>query len=218
MGKDLIILGAPGAGKGTLAAGLCPALQIKHISTGDLLREVIASGSALGQELNGYVSSGALVPDELIGRMIKDRLGAEDCKAGVLLDGFPRTIPQAEMLEEILAGLQRPLGAVFYLSVDLERVIRRLVSRVSCQQCGRPYHLVNLPPKASGVCDDCGGQLIQREDDKEETIRKRYATFMEKTRPLIAFYQAKKLLVEVAASDNPQDALNFVLQQPGVQQ
>jgi adenylate kinase len=211
MTTDLIILGAPGAGKGTLAADLCPALSLKHISPGDLLREVIASGSALGKELNGYVSSGALVPDELIGQMIKNTLGCADCQNGVLLDGFPRTIPQAEMLESILAGLGRPLSAVFYLSVELDRVIRRLVNRVSCQKCGRPYHLLNLPPQKSGVCDDCGGTLIQREDDKEETIRKRFATFLEKTQPLIDFYRNKNLLVEVTASDDPQVALNFVL-------
>lgn len=208
---DLVILGAPGAGKGTLAADLCPALQIKHISTGDLLREVIAGGSDLGKELNSYVSTGALVPDELIGRMIKDTLNTEDCKNGVLLDGFPRTIPQAEMLEKIMYDLNRPLSAVFYISVELDRVIRRLVNRVSCKKCGKPYHLINLPPKVAGVCDDCGGELIQREDDKEETIRKRYTTFIEKTQPLIDFYKNKNLLVEVTASDDPNVALNFAL-------
>ena len=211
MTRDLIILGAPGAGKGTLAADLCPALKIKHISTGDLLREVIASGSELGKELNSYVSTGALVPDELIGRMIKDTLNSADCKNGVLLDGFPRTIPQAEMLEKIMADLGRPINAVFYLSVALERVISRLVNRVSCKKCGKPYHLINLPPKKSGICDDCGGELIQREDDKEETIRKRFTTFIEKTQPLIDFYKSKNLLVEVTASDDPQVALNFTL-------
>ncbi|GBR75824.1 adenylate kinase [Candidatus Termititenax persephonae] len=211
MTQDLIILGAPGAGKGTLAVDLCPALGIKHISTGDLLREVIASGSPLGQEIDGYVKSGALVPDDLIGRMIKDTLAADACRQGILLDGFPRTIPQAELLEKILADLGRPISAVFYLSVELDRVIRRLVNRVSCQQCGRPYHLINLPPRQAGICDVCGGVLRQREDDKEETIRKRFATFLEKTQPLIDFYQNKNLLVEVQASDDPQVALNFVL-------
>lgn len=211
MTRDLIILGAPGAGKGTLAADLCPALKIKHISTGDLLREVIASGSALGQEINSYVSTGALVPDALIGQMIKDTLNSADCKNGVLLDGFPRTIPQAQMLEKIMADLGRPINAVFYINVALDLVVRRLVNRVSCKKCGKPYHLINLPPKQKGICDDCGGELIQREDDKEETIRKRFSTFIEKTQPLIDFYKDKKLLVEVTASDDPQIALNFVL-------
>ncbi|MDR2428566.1 MAG: adenylate kinase [Candidatus Margulisbacteria bacterium] len=211
MTTDLIILGAPGAGKGTLAVDLCPRLSIKHISTGDLLREVIASGSPLGQEINGYVQSGALVPDDLIGQMIKDTLNSADCKNGVLLDGFPRTIPQAEMLEKILAGLGRPIAAVFYLSVELDRVIRRLVNRVSCQKCGKPYHLLNLPPKQKDVCDICGGALIQREDDKEETIRKRFATFLEKTQPLIDFYQKQNLLTEIQADDDPQKTLGIVL-------
>jgi adenylate kinase len=211
MTKDLIILGAPGAGKGTLAVDLCPRLGIKHISTGDLLREVIASGSPLGQEIAGYVKSGALVPDDLIGRMIKDTLNSEACKNGVLLDGFPRTIPQAEMLAEILADLRRPIAAVFYLSVELDRVIRRLVNRVSCQKCGKPYHLLNLPPKQKGVCDVCGGALIQREDDKEETIRKRFATFLEKTQPLIDFYKKQNLLTEIKADDDPQKTLAVVL-------
>jgi adenylate kinase len=211
--KDLIILGAPGAGKGTLAVDLCPRLGIKHISTGDLLREVIASGSPLGQEINGYVKSGALAPDDLIGRMIKDTLSSDACKNGVLLDGFPRTIPQAGMLEKIMADLGRPISAVFYLSVELARVIRRLINRVSCQKCGKPYHLLNLPPKQAGICDACGGALLQREDDKEETIRKRFATFIEKTQPLIDFYQKQNLLVEVKADDDPNIALNFVLEQ-----
>jgi adenylate kinase len=211
MTKDLIILGAPGAGKGTLAVDLCPRLGVKHISTGDLLREVIASGSPLGQEINGYVKSGALVPDDLIGQMIKDTLNTDDCKNGVLLDGFPRTIPQAEMLEKIMADLGRPISAVFYLSVELDRVIRRLVNRVSCQKCGKPYHLVNLPPKQKGVCDVCGGALLQREDDKEETIRKRFTTFSEKTQPLIDFYQKQNLLAEIKADDDPQKTLTVAL-------
>ncbi|MDR1453696.1 MAG: adenylate kinase [Candidatus Margulisbacteria bacterium] len=212
MTKDLIILGAPGAGKGTLAVDLCPRLGLKHISTGDLLREVIASGSPLGQEIGGYVKSGALVPDDLIGQMIKDTLNSAACQNGVLLDGFPRTIPQAEMLEKILADLRRPISAVFYLSVELDRVIRRLVNRVSCQKCGKPYHLLNLPPREKGVCDVCGGALLQREDDKEETIRKRFATFLEKTQPLIDFYQKQNLLTEIQADDDPQKTLAVVLE------
>lgn len=212
----MIILGAPGAGKGTLAADLCPRLSIKHISTGDLLREVIASGSKLGAEINNFVSTGALVPDELIGQMIRDTLNADACQNGVLLDGFPRTIPQAELLEQIMTELGRPLAAVFYLNVELDRVIRRLINRVSCQKCGRPYHLLNLPPQKAGICDACGGALIQREDDREETIRKRFATFLAKTQPLIDFYKAKNLLTEVMADDNPQAALNFALQYLGV--
>ncbi|GBR72356.1 adenylate kinase [Candidatus Termititenax spirochaetophilus] len=211
MVKDLIILGAPGAGKGTLSADLCPLLKIKHISTGDLLREVVESGSALGQEIGGYIKTGALVPDEVIGRMIKEQLNTAECRNGVLLDGFPRTPPQAEMLENILADLQRRITAVFFLNIEQEQVVNRLIHRVSCRKCGKPYHLINLPPKKSGICDDCGGDLIQREDDREETIRKRFATFLEKTQPLIDFYDRKKLLLPINAGNNPQETLRIAL-------
>lgn len=209
--KNIILLGAPGSGKGTLATDLCPQLKIKHISTGDLLREVIAGGSELGEKLNSYVSAGALVPDELIGQMIKETLASPACAQGVLLDGFPRTIPQAEMLDKIMSEMGRKIDYVFYLSVELERVIRRLVNRVSCKSCGKPYHKINVPPKKEGVCDTCGGELIQREDDKEETIRKRFTTFLEKTQPLMDYYSKKGLLSEVRATDNPQETLDAVL-------
>jgi adenylate kinase len=209
--KNIILLGAPGAGKGTLAKDLCPALKLKHISTGDLLRDVIASGSELGKEINGYVSTGALVPDALIGKMIKETLAATD--GGVLLDGFPRTVPQADMLEKIMAELHRKIDNVFYLSIELDRVIQRLIHRWSCPQCGRPYHLINLKPKIQGMCDDCNVALTQRNDDKEETIRKRFSTFIEKTQPLIDYYQKKNLLSEIKAVDNAPDTLALVLKQ-----
>jgi adenylate kinase len=209
--KNIILLGAPGAGKGTLAKDLCPALKIKHISTGDLLREVIASGSALGKELNSYVSTGALVPDALIGKMIKETLASKECRQGVLLDGFPRTVPQADMLEQIMKDLNTKIEKVFYLSIPLDRVIKRLVNRWSCPNCGRPYHLINLPPKKSGECDDCHVKLTQREDDKEETIRKRFNTFLEKTQPLIDYYKKKNILTEVNATDNAPETLAAVM-------
>lgn len=209
--NDIILIGAPGAGKGTLAADLCPALKIPHISTGDVLREVVASGSALGQEINGYLQQGALVPDAVIGKMIKELLQSEKCNHGVLLDGFPRTIPQADMLEEIMASIQRKITKVFYLSIGLDVVIRRLTNRVSCKKCGAPFHLINMPPKKAGVCDYCGGELIKREDDNEETIRKRFQTFLDKTQPLIDYYKKKGLLIEVNSHDNAQETFQEVM-------
>lgn len=209
---DIVLLGAPGAGKGTLAAELKGKLAIPHVSTGDLLREVIASGSALGKEINGYVSTGALVPDEVIGKMMKELLQSDKCLNGVLLDGFPRTVPQADMLGAILQSLGRSIEHVFYLSVDLNLVIDRLTKRVSCKACGTPYHLVNMPPKKSGICDRCGGELFQREDDKEETIRKRFTTFIEKTQPLIDYYKQHGLLIEIKADKTPAQTLTEVLQ------
>lgn len=209
--KNIILLGAPGSGKGTLAKGLCPALKIKHVSTGDLLREVVASGSDLGKEINGYITRGELVPDELIGKMIKDVLTSQAAKAGVLLDGYPRTIPQADLLNNIMSELKTKISFVFYLRVDLPVIIKRLVNRVSCKNCGRPYHLVNLPPKKSGICDDCGGTLIQREDDKEETIKSRYETYIKKTQPLIDYYRDKKILIEIDGTEGVEKNLAEVL-------
>jgi adenylate kinase len=129
-----------------------------------------------------------------------------------LLDGFPRTIPQADMLDKIFSELKRKIDKVFYLSVELDLVIKRLVNRVSCKNCGKPYHLINLPPKKAGICDVCSGPLIQREDDKEETIRKRFSTFLEKTQPLIDYYNKKGLLIEIKAGKTPQEMLKIVLE------
>lgn len=209
--NDIVLLGAPGAGKGTLAAELRDKLAIPHVSTGDLLRDVIASGSALGQEINSYVSTGALVPDAVIGKMMKELVQSEKCVNGVLLDGFPRTVPQADMLGEILASLNRNIRKVFYLNIELDIVIERLTKRVSCKSCGTPYHLVAMPPKQAGICDRCGGVLFQREDDKEETIRKRFTTFIEKTQPLIDYYKSKGILIEINADKAPTATLAEVL-------
>ncbi len=209
--KDIILLGAPGAGKGTLAAELSPAIAVPHISTGDLLREVAASGSELGKEVNDYMKRGALVPDEVIGKMIKDLLSTDKCINGMLLDGFPRTVPQADMLNTILKLLGRSIQNVFYLNIELDLVISRLTKRVSCKKCGTPYHLVSMPPKQAGVCDRCGDELVHREDDKEETIRKRFKTFIEKTQPLIDYYKNKGILIEIDSNKSSTDTLAEVL-------
>ncbi len=209
--KNIILLGAPGSGKGTLASDLCPQLKLKHISTGDLLREVVASGSALGKEINAYMTRGELVPDALIGKMIREVLESPAASNGVLLDGYPRTIPQADLLGGIMSELGKKLDAVFYLSIELDVIIKRLIYRVSCKECGKPYHLFNLPPKQKGICDVCGGELIQREDDKEETIRKRYDTYIQKTKPLIDYYKQKKMLIEIDAGLGVAECLKAVL-------
>jgi adenylate kinase len=210
--KNLILLGAPGSGKGTLAVEICPKLGLKHISTGDLLREVIASGSVLGKEIKSYVDKGALVPDEVIGKMMKETLASDECKKGVLLDGFPRTVPQAEMLDEIMAELGTKIDHVIYINVDLDIIVQRIVNRVSCKVCGTPYHLINMIPKKSGICDKCGGELIKRADDNEETVNKRYNTFLEKTQPLMDYYKQKGLLKIIDGTDNPAATLKTALQ------
>lgn len=198
---NIVLLGAPGSGKGTLAKKLCPEYGLKHVSTGDLLRDVVASGSTLGQEINSYITKGELVPDALIGQMIKEVLNSADAKKGVLLDGFPRTIPQADMLTQIMSELHTKITKVFYMRVELPLIISRLVNRVSCKTCGRPYHLINVPPKKAGICDDCGGTLIQREDDKEDTIRSRYETYLKKTQPLIDYYKKTGSLIEIDGAE-----------------
>lgn len=186
-------------------------MKIPHVSTGDLLREVVASGSELGKEISAVMQTGGLVSDQLIGTMIKQTVESDKCKNGVLLDGFPRTIAQADMLEKIMAEANRKIDFVIYLSIDLQLVISRLVNRISCKNCGKPFHKINMPPKKEGVCDDCGGPLIQREDDREETIRKRFDTFIEKTQPLIDYYRQKGLLTEIQAASSPKATLDKVL-------
>lgn len=198
--KNIVVLGAPGSGKGTFATEICPQLAIKHVSTGDLLRDVVASGSELGKNINEYITKGELVPDQLIGDMIKDVMKSKEAENGVMLDGFPRTVPQAEMLDKIMNECSSKIEVVLYLNIDLEVIIKRLEGRISCKQCGKPYHKVNIPPKQEGICDVCDGELIQREDDKEETIRKRYNTYLEKTAPLIDYYKNQGLLKEISST------------------
>ncbi len=210
--KNLILLGAPGSGKGTLATDLCDEMEIEHISTGDLLRDVAASGSELGLQIKQIISSGELVPDNLIGQMIKDLLLTERvAKKGVMLDGFPRTIAQAEMLQQIMAEAGRQIDKVVYLKIDLAAIIKRLVNRVSCKVCGRPYHLINFPPKVAGKCDLDGGELIKRADDNEETVKKRYDTYMGKTMPLINYYKTQGLLYEVDSLIGRREVVEAVL-------
>jgi adenylate kinase len=191
------LLGAPGAGKGTHAKRLSSLLGIPHISTGDIFREEMEKNSELGQEVRRYVESGELVPDEVVNQIVKKRLSQDDCKKGFILDGYPRTLQQAEALEQILKELSLPLKKVINLVVSEEEIIRRLSGRRICRNCGAIFHIVNMPPKKEGICDYCGGELYQRDDDKPEAIRHRLAVYHKQTEPLIRFYEEKGLLVNV---------------------
>lgn len=191
----LILLGAPGAGKGTQAVNLSQELQIPHISTGDIFRANIREGTELGLKAKSYIDAGNLVPDELTVTIVKDRIQKDDCKNGFMLDGFPRTIPQAESLEAALLSLDTKLDAVINLDVPDDVIVRRMAGRRVCKSCSRSFHVVTIPPKQEGICDSCGGQLIIRDDDKEETVLERLKTYNEKTAPLIGFYEARGLLL-----------------------
>ncbi len=193
----LVILGPPGAGKGTQAKFLSEKLNIPHISTGDIFREAIREKTPLGVKANRYIEKGELVPDEVTVGMIKERIGREDCQKGFLLDGFPRTVAQAEALEKILKEKGLSLDGVIALYVPDEVILERLTFRRSCPQCGRVYHLKYNPPLKEGVCDKCGIPLVHREDDKEEVIMNRLKVYYEKTNPLIDFYKKRGILIEI---------------------
>lgn len=193
----LILLGPPGAGKGTQAQRLTEKLGIPQVSTGDMLRAAVAAGTALGREAKAYMDQGALVPDGVVIGIIRERLAAPDCRRGYILDGFPRTAAQAEALGKTLEDLGTPLDAVLSLTVDPDEVVRRLSGRRTCGACGAAYHVENAPPRRAGVCDRCGGALVQREDDREETIRKRLAVYRDQTAPLVDYYRGGGLLREV---------------------
>ena len=196
--KRLELLGPPGAGKGTQAAFLEERYGVVHIATGDILREARAAGTPLGLLAKEYMDRGELVPDEVVIGLVRERLQQADVREkGFLLDGFPRTVPQAEALDRLLAELGQPLQAVLRLRVDPELLTRRLTLRRSCPACGAVYHLENRPPKVEGRCDACGGELVQRPDDAEETVRNRLAVYERQTAPLVSYYRERGLLREI---------------------
>ncbi|WP_440952510.1 adenylate kinase [Methanococcoides sp. FTZ1] len=193
---NVVLFGPPGAGKGTQAKELAKHYQIPHISTGDILRANVRDGTELGKEAKGYMDRGELVPDEVLIGIIKNRLTEDDCKAGYLLDGYPRTVPQADALSEILDEINMPLEAVLNIEVADEELVTRLCGRFMCN-CGESYHVKFNPPEKEGVCDACGADLYQRDDDKEDVIRQRLESYKEKTQPLIDYYNEKDLLVNI---------------------
>ena len=193
----IIMLGAPGAGKGTQAKQIAAKYNIPHISTGDIFRANIKEGTALGMEAKSYMDKGQLVPDELTVKILLDRVAKDDCKNGYVLDGFPRTIPQAEVLDEAVTKLNEKIDYAINVDVPDENIIKRMSGRRACVKCGATYHIVNVPPKKEGICDACGEALIVRDDDKEETVKARLTTYHAQTQPLIDYYNNKGILKEV---------------------
>jgi len=191
----IIFLGAPGAGKGTQAANVAHQLNLVHIATGDLFRQAVEQGTELGMQAKSYMEKGILGPDELTIQMVLERMSAPDCQPGVVFDGFPRNIKQAEALDEALARQAKAIDGVVYIKVSEEEILKRLSGRWICRQCQTPYHSQNSPPRVWGKCDRCGGELYQRPDDTVETIKKRLQVYFAQTAPLISYYtQAGKLL------------------------
>jgi len=198
----LILLGPPGAGKGTQAKLICSAYRIAHISTGDMLRERIAAGTPTGKQARRYYERGELVPDPIMVAMVRERLQEDDCRSGFLLDGFPRTIGQAEALDQALADTGQSVQLVLKIDASDEELIRRLSGRRICQQCGKNYHVEFMPPENPERCDNCGGKLVLRKDDQPETIRQRLNVYHAQTAPLAEYYKARNLLLTVDGTDS----------------
>ncbi|MFC4590454.1 adenylate kinase [Sphaerisporangium corydalis] len=196
----VVLVGPPGAGKGTQAQFIASNLSIPKISTGDIFRANVSGGTELGKLAKEYMDRGDLVPDEVTVAMVRDRLGEPDAQEGFLLDGFPRNVPQAQILNKMLAEFGTSLDAVLELVVDDEEVVRRLAGRRTCRSCGKVWHVVFDPSSTEGVCDACGGELFQRDDDREDTIRHRLEVYQEQTSPLISFYAEEGILQGVDAT------------------
>ena len=204
---NIILLGAPGAGKGTQAAVICEKLNIPTISTGNIIREALKNGTEMGLKAKSYMDAGKLVPDEVVIGIVKERLAQDDCANGFILDGFPRTIPQAEALDAMGVVIDK----VIDIEVADEVIVNRLSGRRVCEKCGRPYHLKSLKPKAEGICDDCGGTLVQRKDDSIETVKARLDIYHNETEPLKDYYAKQNKLVEVEREGTVEDTSKLVL-------
>jgi adenylate kinase len=196
----VVLVGPPGAGKGTQAQFLTSHLSIPKISTGDIFRDNVSHGTPLGQRAQAFMERGDLVPDQVTIAMVTDRLGDDDTQAGFLLDGFPRNVPQAETLKKLLASWDSKLDVVLELVVDDDEVVRRLSGRRTCRRCGRVWHVTFDPPVHTATCDDCGGELFQRDDDSEQTIRHRLEVYQQQTAPLVSFYADEGILLGVDAT------------------
>jgi adenylate kinase len=212
---DFILLGPPGAGKGTQAKLMVDKWNIPQISTGDILRAAVREGTTLGVEAKGFMDQGELVPDRVVIGIIAERLKEEDSVNGFILDGFPRTIPQAEALQKILDGLDRAIDHVISIEVEDEELVTRLTGRRMCKECGESFHVVFNPSSSEGTCDRCSGELYQRDDDKEETIRQRLAVYSEQTEPLIAHYEKQGKLRRIPGTGSIENIFSRVSEAAG---
>lgn len=207
----IILLGAPGAGKGTQADSLSSELNLPHIASGDLFREALKKETELGLLAKSYMERGELVPDEVTIKMILQRIEMPDCVSGCLFDGFPRTSAQAEALDKGLADKGKSIDKVLYIKVSNEELLKRLGGRWLCQNCQTPYHLITAPPKVPGKCDKCGGELYQREDDKEETVKERLRVFFAQTIPIVDYYRGQSKLIEVNGNQGIQKVAKEIM-------
>lgn len=207
----VIMLGPPGAGKGTQAARIAEVYGIPHISTGDIFRANVSGGTELGRRAKEYMDRGDLVPDEVVIDMVGDRLAEADTVDGFNLDGFPRTVPQAQALEELLAERDTPIDVVLRLAVEEDEVVQRLTGRRTCTECGAVFHVTHQPPAEEGVCDECGGELTQRDDDREDVVRNRLDVYRKQTEPLEFFYWKRGLLRDVEAVGSVEDVTQRAL-------
>ncbi|SCP97875.1 adenylate kinase [Anaerobium acetethylicum] len=207
----IVMLGAPGAGKGTQAKKIADKWQVPHISTGDIFRANIKNGTELGNKAKTFMDQGLLVPDELVVDLVVDRVKQEDCANGYVLDGFPRTIPQAAALDKALAAIGGKIDFAINVEVPDENIINRMSGRRACVACGATYHLVHIPTKVEGICDRCGAELILREDDKPETVKKRLDVYHEQTQPLIDYYTKQGVLEEVDGTKDMEEVFGAIV-------
>lgn len=207
----IVLLGPPGAGKGTQAKMLAAKISLPHISTGDLLRQNVSKGTALGKQAQDIMTKGGLVPDDLVIKMLTDRIDQPDTKAGFILDGFPRNINQAKELDSILKERNRQVSAVADLDSSEKVILQRLTGRLVCRKCGANFHIKNMPPKVANICDNCGGELYQRSDDKEETILKRLAVYRKEVAELLAYYEKSNKLRHINADEDTEIVLNNLI-------
>ncbi len=206
----IIMLGAPGAGKGTQAKMIADEYGIPHISTGDIFRANLKAGTELGKKAKVYMDQGLLVPDELTCDLVVDRISEDDCKNGFILDGFPRTIPQAECLTDALEKMDDAMDYAIDIDVPDEAIIERMSGRRACLNCGATYHIVNVPPKVEGICDRCGSPIVLRADDEPETVKKRLAVYHEQTQPLVDYYSGQGILRSVDGTMDMMEIFNAI--------
>lgn len=208
----IIMLGAPGAGKGTHAKKISEKYAIPHISTGDIFRANIKEGTELGKKAKEYMDQGLLVPDELTCDLVMDRIQQDDCKNGFVLDGFPRTIPQAEALTAALEKINEKMDYALDIEIADEKIVERMSGRRVCAKCGTPFHIVNIPPKKEGICDSCGGELQFRADDQPETVLKRLGVYHEQTQPLIEYYNKQGILKEIDGTKSVEEGFASIVE------